>query len=132
MATIPRTDVTRAGIADLSVTLASTTLAVAASSGAGDEFPNDDRTILVIQNSSTAVVTVTAAAVRDTANPVGYGELSNPDIAVAVAAGSTALPSYGIVNAPAGAFNNASGRVDVTYSAYAGVRVAALRLPVTN
>lgn len=131
MATIPRTDVTRTGMASLAVTLASTTLAIAGSTGA-DTFPNDDRTILVIENSSTSIVTVTADAVRETANPVGYGELTNSDIAVAVAAGSTALPSYGILNAPAGAFNNSSGHVSVVYSANAGVRVAALRLPVTN
>lgn len=132
MATVPRTDVTRTGLVSLAVTLASTTLALAASSG-GDEYPNDDRTILVVQNGTTAAVTVTATAQQTVTTPSGYGELANADITLAVAAASTpGVPTYGVLNVPQGAFNNSSGRVEVGYSDHTSIRVAALRFPPTG
>ena len=95
----------------------------ASASVGGDLFANDDRTFLVAKNTSTGSNTVTIAKQRDV-SVGGYGLLALADIVVIVP------PTTGEkwIAVPPGAYN-AGGKVQVTYSAVAGLTVAAVRRP---
>lgn len=96
---------------------------VAATAG-GDEYVNDEHTVLYVNNASAGSVTVTITAQKTEVRKPGYGTLAIANIAVAVPAGGRRL-----VKAPPAAYNDADGRAQVTYSAATSVTVAALRAP---
>lgn len=95
-----------------------------AADAAGDAFPNDDRTVLVVKNGDTVAHTVTLAAQKTVLYRDGFGEIPIADLAVTVAAGGEAY-----VQAPPASHNDPSGKVQVTYDAVTSVTVAAIRIP---
>jgi hypothetical protein len=94
---------------------------VAANAG-GDSYPNDDDTFLYINNQDASPKTVTITAQRTAVRKEGFGELTIASIAVVVPATSRRL-----IKVPIGSYSDASGRVQLTYSAVTSVTVAALR-----
>lgn len=112
MAVINPVDVSLAGVADN---------LVAAAPG-GDSFVNNGHVVLIVNNASGGEVTVTVNDVG-TPNP-GNAVQFNPDVAVAVPAGARRT----IGPFPPFRFNDTNGRVNVSYSAAAGVTVMPLRM----
>lgn len=104
------------------------TVSFAAAAGGGDEMPNPDgNTLLLVKNGGGGSINVTltpAVATREVLGD-GYGPYTRPAIVVAVNAGAEAI----IGPMPPNAFNNASGRVPITYSGVTSVTVAALKMP---
>lgn len=99
---------------------------LAAASAGGDAFGNDGRVFLRVKNShGSASRTVTFASQIPTAAVPQGAAAAN--VAVAVAAGKDFL--FGPFD-PAG-FNDANGRVVVTYSTEADLTVAAVKLPLS-
>jgi len=99
---------------------------VAATAGGGDEIPNDNEDVVLhAKNGSGVSITVTIAAALASASVQGYGTMSKASAGGAVAAGAEKF--FGPF--PKAAFNNANGRVPVTYSAVTSVTVAAVRVP---
>lgn len=97
-----------------------------AAAAGGDSFPNatDETTFLVVKNGSASPITATINPVITSAKVPGVGTLT-------VAAISESVPASGerwIGPFPV-AFNEASGLVNVTYSAVTTVTVAAVRVP---
>lgn len=95
---------------------------------AGDQVANPDGdTFVHVKNTSTAskVVTVTAQQ-TSVSNVPGYGTLTKSSVTVTVPAttGDKLIGPFPLL-----AFNNASGRLAVTYSAVTSLTIAALRLP---
>jgi len=118
MAALATTDITLAGVAP---TLAS------AAAGGDDFFNGDDqRTYFMITNGGGAAITVTFDAVPTAVNVPGFGSVAVSDTAVSIANGATRV----IGPFPPQRFNNASGRVAVTYSGVTTVTVGVFRLPV--
>lgn len=91
---------------------------VAASAG-GDTIPPDDDGFLHVKNGSGAGMTVTVVTPGN-----GPGGIAVPDIAVAVPAGGDRF--IGPLNAAL--MDPSTGTAGVTYSATAGVTIAALRV----
>lgn len=91
---------------------------VAAGAG-GDDFVNDGRTVLIVKNTDASPKTVTVNS--QTLCSQGFDH----DIAVIVPAttGEAVIGSF-----PKGRFNDATGKVLVTYSAVTSVTVAAVRI----
>lgn len=89
---------------------------VAAASG-GDSFINDGRTLLYVNNGGGSPITVTIDAKQIAGMPF-------TDPTVAVANGTHKL----IGPFPPRYFNDANGRVGVTYSGVSSVTVAAIKL----
>lgn len=117
MATITVQDLTRS--AGIEATYA-------AANGGGDEMPNDGSTILHVKNGSVGNITVTAAAVQTSKDFGGEdGPYTRASVAVVVDAGEERF----IGPFPKRAFNNANGRVALTYSGVTSLTVAALRIP---
>jgi hypothetical protein len=96
-------------------------VAIAAAAG-GDSYPNDDDTFLFINNQDASSKTVTLVAQRTAIKKEGFGELTIASIAVVVPTLSRRL-----IKVPIGSYSDASGRVQLTYSAVTSVTVAALR-----
>ena len=81
--------------------------AVVAAAAAGDQFPNDGRTLLAVYNahgSASRTVSINIQQSVDDQDP--------PDRTVTVGAGETRL----IGPFPTGIYNDANGRVQLTYS----------------
>lgn len=97
----------------------------AATSGDGDTFPNDGRTLLVVHNGSGGSITVTVDAQVTEARVQHLGEVTKAAGGGTVAAGVTQV--FGPFAERA--FNDATGMCEVTYSSAASVTVAAIRLP---
>jgi hypothetical protein len=118
MAALTVTDVTVSGVLQ--------TLAAAAAGG--DDFFNgdDQRTFFVVTNGGGAPINVTIDAIPTSVNVTGWGSVPVSDTVVAVANSTTRV----IGPFPPQRFNNAAGRVAVTYSGVSSVTVAAFRLPV--
>lgn len=84
----------------------------------GDEFPNDGRVSFEVKNNGASSITVTFNSVA----PCNYGY--DHDVEVTVGAGKTLR--YGKFEP--GRFNNANGRVEVSYSGVDSVEVAAIKM----
>lgn len=97
---------------------------VAASSG-GDAFVNDGQTVLVVENSNAATRTLTVAPVITSVQKDGAGTLSVPSMVNTIAA----TTGRAILGPFPAAYNDANGKVNITYSANAGVTIAAVRVP---
>lgn len=110
------------------VTLAGTLQTLVSAAAGGDDFFNgdDQRTYLVVANGGGASINVTLDAVPTSVNVPGFGGVPLADSVVAVANGTTRI----IGPFPPQRFNNAAGRVAVTYSAVTSVTVGVFRLPV--
>lgn len=89
---------------------------VAASAG-GDEFANDGKTYLEVQNTSAGAINVTINSQKVCDQGVDHDQV------VAVAAGARRI----IGPFPTDRWNDSNGRVQVTYSAAAGVNVRAFK-----
>ncbi len=99
---------------------------VAAASG-GDEFTNDGGTMLRVNNGGGGAVAVTITAQTTEVKPNDQlGKLTVGNVVVSVGAGLVRE----IGPFPPGIFNDANGRVQVTYDQDVSVTVAARRLPV--
>jgi hypothetical protein len=96
-------------------------VAVAAAAG-GDSYPNDDDTLFYLRNASGGSITATLALQRASVRKEGFGELTVTALVLVVPAAGRRL-----VKAPVGSHSDASGRVQVTYTAVTSVTVAALR-----
>ncbi len=94
-----------------------TVVTYAAASAGGDTVRPGERTELRVRNGGTAAITVTIV----TPNQTKYGQ-PDPDIPVAVAAGA----EVAIGPIPSDLADPTSGAVGITYSAAAGVTVAAV------
>lgn len=92
----------------------------------GDKATNPDgKTAFLVKNGSGGSINVTIAEQMEDRNDPNYGTLTKSNVVKAVAAGAIAI----IGPFPPAAFNDASGDVNITYSATTTVTVAALRLP---
>ncbi|MGE5592590.1 MAG: hypothetical protein ACM3X3_02755 [Betaproteobacteria bacterium] len=100
------------------LTSAGMTPSFAAADVAGDKFANNGRTLLVVKNGSASPVTVTVNSQRKCDQGFDH------DVTVEVPAGSEKW----IGPLDPARFNNASGQVEVAYSAVASVTVAAVQL----
>lgn len=108
------------------VVLAGAVITPVAAAGGGDSFdnPSDERNELVVINGGGVSINVTIVT-QPTSIPVpGYGAVPLASEVIAVAAGATKR----IGPFPAAKFNDANGRVNVTYSGVTSVTVAATRL----
>ena len=98
----------------------------AAASSGGDALLNlQGDVILHVRNGDASSHTVTITA-QDTGHEVpGYGAMTKSDVQVAVPAGEDRF----IGPFPRQAFNDANGKVQVSYDAVTGVTIAALKVP---
>ena len=110
MAILAVTPITRAGVND----------AGAAAAGGGDSFPNDGKTFVRVFNGGGSPITVTEK-IPTTKRPEG---LTITEKTVAVPAGE----ARDIGSWPAGIYNDADGRMNITYSGVTSVTVKALSL----
>lgn len=113
-------------MATLSVTnLSSSGLAqtLAAAGGSGDQFTNDGQTFLVVSNGSGSSIDMTIAAQTTSATKQGMEDITYSNKVVALADGATKM----IGPFATGTYNDANGRVQVTYSSAISVTVAAFR-----
>lgn len=95
------------------VSRAGNPLTSTAASAGGDSFPNTGKEFLVIKNGGAAAITVTL----DIQQTVDGQAVT--DKTVSVAAGATVL----IGPFPTGIYNDANGRVNITYSSVTNVTV---------
>lgn len=102
----------------------------AAAAGGGDEIPNDNGDVILhVKNGGGGSINVTVAPqVASVALNGGLGTYTRSNLVVAVPNGGERM----IGPFPRRAFNNANGRVAVTYSGVTSVTVAAIRVPVKN
>ena len=104
-----------------SATLTGAVITFDACAGGGDSFPNQGRTSVLIRNGSGGNLTVTA----DCPNPDNFGVSgSGLDAAVIVPTGATTDFAWGPFS-PA-RFNDANGRVQLTYSGVTSLSIAVL------
>lgn len=108
MAVLTVTQITRSGVLE-SLTAASST---------GDSFPNDGNTFLVVKNGGASAITVTIAT------PAKVWGIDIAELSISVGAGATMF----IGPFPEPVFNDANGRVNVSYSAVTSVSVGAFAL----
>ncbi len=92
---------------------------------AGDAFANDGKTIFVIYNDSVSASEVTATAQDTTATAPGFGAVTKADAMSDVEADSADVMGP----FPKTAFNDANGRVVITYESETDMTVAAIRMP---
>jgi len=103
---------------------AKTATGLVAAAPAGDQFPNDERTWLVVANGGGVnPCVVTIPKTRDTADMSGFGSLGVDDITFSVPFGETWH-----VRVPVASHGDAAGRVRVTYDQVVTVTVGAFRL----
>ena len=98
---------------------------LAASDAAGDSFVNDGNTVFVVENSNAATRTLTVTAQVTTTDKAGFGRtltVPNQVATIAATTGRTILGPF------PKAYEDANGRVTVTYSAVTNVTVAAVRI----
>lgn len=97
--------------------------ALVAAAGGGDEFLNDRNTIFVLKNGSGGPITATFASQTDTAEKSGFDTLTHANRTLVVADGD-----IGFAMPFPGAFEDASRKVQVTYSGVSSVTVGAFKL----
>lgn len=115
-ANLTTTDVTSAGILSTAGAVAATV--------SGDSYTNDGRTMFVVTNGGGSPITVTVTVQRTTFNVSGVGTVTFANIPISVTNGTTRF-----ILVPQGPYNDANGRVSVTYSAVTSVTVSAVRVP---
>lgn len=94
----------------------------------GDEFVNDERTIVHVINGGGSDITVTVTAQETVANKNGFGDIEIADTEVVCTAGEERF----IGPFPSQRFNNKStGLVQLSYSGVTSVTIAAMRLDGT-
>jgi hypothetical protein len=100
--------------------------ALVAADVAGDEFTNDtsERTFLAVRNDDASATTVTITADNASTTVDGFGAVTKADGGGSVAASD--LTIFGPF--PTGAFNDATGKVQVTYSSITSLFVQAIRV----
>lgn len=96
--------------------------ALVAAAGGGDSFDNNGLTLFVVNNASGGAITVTFDDPGSPAPPSAAA--FNPDVAVSVPAG--ARRTFGPFKPFR--FNDANGRVNVTYSGVTSLTVMPLRI----
>jgi hypothetical protein len=87
-----------------------------------DDFPNNGKTFLFVDNQQASSVTVTISAVRSVVQVGGYGSVAISDIVVTI----PATKQYAIIVPYAS--HSAAGTTTVTYSSTTSVKAAAVRL----
>lgn len=116
MADLAVQNITKAGLAASFVSAAA----------GGDAFVNDntERTVLHVKNSNGATRDVTITAQRTSVSVPGAGTVTVPNIVVTIPAttGDVEIGPF------PEAYNDVNGKVQVTYSAVAGLTVAAKKL----
>lgn len=101
------------------VSLAGSVITLGAAAAGGDSFPNSGNVYFRVNNGSGASINVTF----DAPNADNFGVINDAhDVVVAVAAGAQKT----IGPFPPERFNDANGRVQVTYSSATTVTVAAV------
>lgn len=95
-----------------------------AAGAAGDIYPNDDRTWLVVKNGDASPHTATIQVQRANAAVEGFGSIVFADIAVAVPASEERW-----IKAPQIPYNDGDGKVHVVYDAVTSVTVGVFRMP---
>lgn len=109
MAVLTVNEISRAGVSG----------ALTAAAGGGDSFANDGRTYLDVNNGSGGSITVTFVTQQT------IDGLAVADLAVAVGAGvRTKVGPF-----PPSIYNDANGRVQVTYSGVTSLTVNPFRVP---
>lgn len=101
------------------IALAGITPSLTAAAEAGDTFINDGNTYFQVKNASGAEITVTFT----TAGTFRGVALENPTVTVAATTGDKLVGPF-----DKEAFNNSTGSVAITYSAFASVTVGAFKL----
>lgn len=109
MATLSVQNISRSGM----------TLSTGAAAGGGDEFPNDGRTFIYVNNGGGGSITVTTV----TQQTVDGKAVADDSISVPNAQARYIGPF------PPSIYNDVNDRVQVTYSGVTSVTVAAVRLP---
>lgn len=105
---------------DLTTGLAPTYAAAAAG---GDEYANDGKTYLHVKNGGGSSITVTVTPTASATDDPQFGRIIPAARAFTVANGAERiLPFFA-----QGGYNNANGRVAVTYSGVTSVTVAAIQ-----
>ncbi len=82
-----------------------------AATAGGDEYTNNPGTLAWMDNQDGSSTTVTFVAVKTSVVVPGYGSLTIASIAVAVPA-----TSQRVISIPTTGYNDANGRVQITYS----------------
>jgi len=99
---------------------------LAAATAGGDAIINTGAdTILHVKNAGAGAVAVTITAQRTSKTVGGFGAMTKANIVVTVAAGAESF----IGPFPVSAFDDSTGRVQITYDQVLTVTVAALRVP---
>ena len=111
MAILTPIDTLVAGVAD----------SLVAAAGGGDSFSNNGHCLFVVNNASGGAITVTFDD-PNSPSPASASQF-NPDVAVSVPAGARRT----IGPFPPFRFNDANGRVNVTYSGVTSLTVEVLR-----
>lgn len=93
-------------------------MSFAAAASGGDLYPNDGSHIFLVMNSSGSSVTITLDVPK-----MVDGNLAVADRTFAIEGGGV-----GVITADPKVFNNADGRVAVSYSSTADISVAVLHL----
>lgn len=116
MAVLTVTDILLSGVA----------FTLTAAGAGGDSFVNDssERTFFAVTNGGGGSINVTIAKQGSSVPVPGYGALPLADEVIAVGAGVTRI----IGPFPAAKFNDANGRVNVSYSGVSSVTVNPFRL----
>lgn len=104
-------------------TLASQLLGAVAAAGGGDSFANDGYTVLYVKNGGGSPITVTIDAPGGVSPEAA--QAFNPDVQFTVAAGAERLIGPFVDKTR---FNDANGRVGVTYSGVTSVTVSPIRV----
>jgi len=98
----------------------------AAAAGGGDAYANDGRTYLHIKNASGGAITATIAVQQATITDPQFGVVVPAARTFSIGAGAERIVPF---LAP-GLYNDANGRVVVTYSGVTTLTVAAIQAPV--
>lgn len=99
-------------------------LTLSTASGGGDVFSNTGNEMLVIRNADATSKTVTVNTQVTSFDSNRFGKSVKENQVITVAAGATAVMGTFARNS----FNNASGQVEVTYSAVTSLTVAVIRV----
>ena len=111
-------------MANLTVASPGVQLVWANATAGGDEYVNDERTVLLLNNTSGAARTYTLAAQRTSVTVAAFGTLAIANISVVLSGDGLAA-----IQGPPAAYNNDStGRASITYSSNSGVAVVPVRL----
>lgn len=115
-----------ANAANLTTTVigTNTTPTLVAANVGGDAFINDGRTFLMVTNGGGAPINVTLTVQHANLKVPGAGTVTFSSVVTSVTNGQTRF-----IAVPTGPYNDASGRVQVTYSAVTSVTVGAFRVP---